>query len=107
MWGMICHLAALAGFVGIPLGNVLGPLIVWLIKREEFPLVADQGKESLIFQISMTIYGLISFLLAFVVIGIPLLIALLIADAVFIIIAAMKANDGILYRYPLTIRLIK
>lgn len=48
MWGMICHLAALAGFVGIPLRNVLGPLIVWLIKREEFPLVADQGKESLI-----------------------------------------------------------
>ncbi len=107
MWGMICHLAALAGFVGIPLGNVLGPLVVWLIKREEFPLVADQGKESLNFQISMTIYGLICIPLMFVVIGFLLGLALLIADVVFIIIAAMKANDGILYRYPLTIRLIK
>ncbi len=104
---MICHLAALAGFVGIPLGNVLGPLIVWLIKREEFPLVADQGKESLNFQISMTIYGVICIPLMFVVIGFLLGLALLIADVVFIIIAAMKANEGALYRYPLTIRLIK
>jgi len=103
MWGMICHLAALAGFVGIPLGNVLGPLIVWLIKREEFPLVADQGKESLNFQISMTIYGVICIPLMFVVIGFLLGLALLIADVVFIIIAAMKANEGALYRYPLTI----
>ena len=107
MWGMICHLAALAGFVGIPLGNVLGRLIVWLIKREEFPLVADQGKESLNFQISMTIYGVICIPLMFVVIGFLLGLALLIADVVFIIIAAMKANEGALYRYPLTIRLIK
>ena len=107
MWGMICHLAALAGFVGITLGNVLGPLIVWLIKREEFPLVADQGKESLNFQISMTIYGVICIPLMFVVIGFLLGLALLIADVVFIIIAAMKANEGALYRYPLTIRLIK
>ncbi|HNV20217.1 MAG TPA: DUF4870 domain-containing protein [Candidatus Hydrogenedentes bacterium] len=107
MWGMICHLAALAGFVGIPLRNVLGPLIVWLIKREEFPLVADQGKESLNFQISMTIYGVICIPLMFVVIGFLLGLALLIADVVFIIIAAMKANEGALYRYPLTIRLIK
>ena len=107
MWGMICHLAALAGFVGIPLRNVLGPLIVWLIKREEFPLVADQGKESLNFQISMTIHGVICIPLMFVVIGFLLGLALLIADVVFIIIAAMKANEGALYRYPLTIRLIK
>ena len=107
MWGMICHLAALAGFVGIPLRNVLGPLIVWLIKREEFPLVADQGKESLNFQISMTIYGVMCIPLMFVVIGFLLGLALLIADVVFIIIAAMKANEGALYRYPLTIRLIK
>jgi len=107
MWGMICHLAALAGFVGVSLRNVLGPLIVWLIKRGEFPLVADQGKESLNFQISMTIYGVICIPLMFVVIGFLLGLALLIADVVFIIIAAMKANEGALYRYPLTIRLIK
>jgi len=76
-------------------------------QREEFPLVADQGKESLNFQISMTIYGVICIPLMFVVIGFLLGLALLIADVVFIIIAAMKANEGALYRYPLTIRLIK
>ncbi len=107
MWGMFCHLAALAAFVGIPLGNILGPLIVWLIKRDEFPFVADQGKESLNFQISMSIYGLICIPLMFVVIGIFLLFALMIVDVVFIVIATMKANEGTLYRYPLTIRLIK
>ena len=54
MWGMFCHLAALAGFI-IPFGNIIGPLIVWQIKKEEFPFVEDQGKESLKFQISIFI----------------------------------------------------
>ena len=107
MWGMFCHLAALAGFIGIPFGHILGPLIVWLVKREEYPFVADQGKEALNFQISLSIYGLICIPLMFVVIGILLLIALVIAALVFIVIAAIKANEGTPYRYPLTIRFIK
>ena len=107
MWGMFCHLAALAAFVGIPLGNVIGPLVVWLIKKDEFPFVNEQGKESLNFQISMSIYALVCFPLMFVLIGIPLLIAVVIADLVLVIMAALKANEGIAYRYPLTIRLIK
>jgi uncharacterized protein len=106
MWGMLCHLAALAGFF-IPFGHLVGPLIVWLIKREEIPFVDDQGKESLNFQISMTIYGIIPMLLAFILIGIPLLILLAIVDFVLIIVASIKSNNGERYRYPLTIRFIK
>lgn len=109
-WGMLCHLAGLLLLVGIPLANVLGPLVVWLIKKEQYPFVDDQGKESLNFQISVFIYVLIAGALTLTVvlapITIPLLIALAIFDIVMTIIAAMKANDGIAYRYPLTIRLI-
>jgi hypothetical protein len=54
-WAMTCHLASFAGYV-LPLGNIIGPLVAWLMKRDEFPLVDDQGKEALNFQISMTIY---------------------------------------------------
>jgi uncharacterized protein len=107
LWGMLCHLSALVAYVGVPFGHIIGPLIVWLIKKDQLPLVDDQGKESLNFQISMTIYGAVSLVLALVVIGIFLLIALLIFDLVMIIVASIKANQGIAYRYPLTIRLIK
>lgn len=107
MWGMLCHLAALVGFIGIPIGNILGPLVVWLIKREGNPFVDANGKESLNFQISMTIYGFVAGILVFVLIGIPLLILLVLADLILLIVAAMKANGGESYRYPATIRFIK
>lgn len=107
LWGMLCHLAAFIGFIGVPFGHILGPLVIWLVKREGMPFVDDQGKESLNFQISMTIYGFVAGLLCFVLIGIPLLILLLIADVVLIIVAAIKANSGVAYRYPITIRLVK
>lgn len=105
MWAMLCHLTALAVFV-FPLGNIIGPLIIWLIKKEESEFVNDQGKESLNFQISFTIYCLVAALLIIVVIGIILLIALGIAFLILVIIASIKANDGEKYRYPLTLRLI-
>ena len=54
--GMLCHLLSLTLLIGVPLGNILGPLIIWLIKRDEDPFVDLCGKESLNFQISMTIY---------------------------------------------------
>ena len=104
-WGMFCHLAALAGFV-VPFGNIIGPLVIWLIKKDESEFVNDQGKESLNFQISITIYAIVSALLMLVVIGIFLLVAVGILSMVFIILAAIKANNGEKYRYPLTIRFI-
>lgn len=105
-WGMIAHLSALSGFV-IPFGNILGPLIIWLIKREEMPFVNQQGKEALNFGISMTIYAAISYILVFVLVGILLLIGLGLFWIVVVIIAAVRANEGKPYRYPLNIRFIK
>lgn len=106
-WAMLTHLIALCGFIGVPFGHLIGPLIIWLVKKDQFPLVDDQGKESLNFQLSMTIYGIVAGILSFVVIGIPLLIALVLADIVLVIIASVAANQGQLYRYPLTIRFLK
>ena len=106
-WAMLCHLGALAGFVGVPFGNIVGPLIFWLIKRKDFELVDDQGKESLNFQISLTIYAIVSAVLILVLIGILLIFAVLIFGLVMVIVAAMKANAGEKYRYPLCIRFIK
>jgi uncharacterized Tic20 family protein len=106
-WAMVCHLLGLCAFIGIPFGNIIGPLVVWLIKGKEYEFVHEQGKEALNFQISMTIYGIAAGFLCFFVIGFFLLLALVIADIVFIIIAAMKTNDGESYRYPYIFRLIK
>ena len=106
-WGMLCHLIALAGFIMPVIGNIVGPLVIWLIKKDEFPFVDDQGKESLNFQISITIYGIIASILMVVLIGFLLIFAVLIFDLVMIIMATVKANSGEKYRYPLTIRLLK
>jgi len=105
MWGMLCHLSALAGFV-IPFGNIIGPLVIWMLKKDEFPHVNDQGKESLNFQISLMIYIIAAAILIIIAVGILLLIFLAVYGLVMIIIASLKANEGVKYRYPFTIRLI-
>jgi len=104
--GMLCHLLAICGVV-IPLGNIVGPLVIWLLKKDEHPFIDDQGKESLNFQITVTIALAVSGLLICVTIGFVLMPIVGIAALVFVIIAAIKANDGEAYRYPLTIRLLK
>lgn len=104
--GLACHLLALAGLV-VPFGNVLGPLIMWLVKKDESAFVDDQGKEALNFNITISIAGFVAFLLIFVVIGGILLPIIGIFWLVMTIIAAVKANGGERYRYPLTLRLIK
>jgi uncharacterized Tic20 family protein len=106
-WGMLCHLSALSIFIGIPLGNIIVPLIIWLIKKDDHPFIDQQGKESLNFQISMLIYSVISAILVFVAVGIFLLIALALFDVIAVIIATIRASDGEYFRYPLTIRFIK
>jgi len=107
MWGMLCHLSALLGLLGIPFGNVLGPLVVWLIKKNEIPYVDVQRKAALNFQISMTMYIVIALVLCFFCVGILLLIPLVLADIILTILAAVKANDGKPYQYPLAIPFIK
>lgn len=106
-WATFCHLSALTAFIGIPFGNILGPLIVWLIKKGEMPLVDQEGKASLNFQISMTIYTLVAFILCFVAVGFILIFPLIIANIVFVIIAAIKTSNGESFKYPCTILIIK
>jgi uncharacterized protein len=116
-WEILCHVAALTMFVGIPLGNIIGPLVPWLIKKNISPSVDEHGRESLNFQITVTLLlmtaSLATLLLSFILIGfllVPVLIGLFIAvpviDAVLVVIAAVKASNGEFYRYPFNLRLI-
>ncbi len=111
MWAMLCHLAGLAFLLPIvpAFGSILGPLVVWLIKKDQYPFVNEQGREALNFQITMFIYGLVAGLLILACVGIVLLPAVAVVDIVFLIIAAIKANNGEHYRYPfpLIFRFIK
>jgi len=105
-WAVGCHLAALSGLVS-GIGFILGPLIVWLYKKDELPFVSDQGKEALNFQITMLLCFLAACVLIFVLIGIPLLILLGIFNFLCVIIGAIRASEGVRYRYPFNLRLIK
>ncbi|NLB14072.1 MAG: DUF4870 domain-containing protein [Gammaproteobacteria bacterium] len=107
-WGLFAHLSALAGvLIPIPCANILGPLIIWQIKKNEMPFVDDQGKEALNFQITVAIAVLVCIVLMFVLIGMLLLPVVGIAALVFTIIGGIKANEGQYYRYPFALRLIK
>jgi uncharacterized Tic20 family protein len=106
-WTVLCHASALFGFFVPAAGHILGPLIIWLAKRDASPEIDAHGKESLNFQISMLIYGLISGVLCLIVIGFFLLAILHLLNLVLVIVASIQASDGKLYRYPLAIRLIK
>ncbi len=105
-WAMLCHLAAFAGLV-VPFGNLLGPLIVWQLKKDLDPFVDAQGKEALNFQISVAIAVMVCFMLMLVVIGFPLLALVSIGALVLSIIGGLKANEGVAYRYPFSWRLVK
>jgi uncharacterized Tic20 family protein len=112
-WNMLCHLSALAGFI-IPFGNVLGPLLVWQIKKNEIPSVDVHGKAALNFQLTVLIAVLVGFaaalLLSFVCVGFllfPLVILIGLAGLIFAIIAGIKANNGEDYKYPYSLNLVK
>jgi uncharacterized Tic20 family protein len=105
-WSVLCHASALLGLFFHFFGHLLGPLIVWLLKRDMSPEIDANGKESLNFQLSMLIYDVIAGILCIVLIGIPILIALWILNTVFVIIASVKTGNGESYRYPLTIRFL-
>jgi len=124
-WVIFCHLGALSVYFGVPLGNILVPLVIWLIKKDELPAVDEHGKHSLNFQISYTMY---TFLASFAVVLVAftayivggdyspfavlvfislLLIFLILAHLALTIVAAIKAGQGTAYRYPLAIRFLK
>jgi len=105
-WAMLCHLSALAGLV-IPFGNIIGPLVIWLIQKDKIPAVDAHGKESLNFQITWSIAGVIAFFLTFIIIGFILLPAIGIFVLIMVIIASLKANNGESYQYPASFKFIK
>jgi uncharacterized Tic20 family protein len=106
-WCVLAHATALAGFFVPWAGHIVGPLIIWLAKRQDSPEIDGHGKESLNFQISMLIWNVIAAVLIIVLIGIPILLLLHILNIIFVVIASIQASDGQLYRYPLALRLIK
>lgn len=111
-WAMLGHLSAFTAFI-TGIGCVLGPLIVWLIKRDTMPFAGEQAKEALNFNISMIIAFAALWLFTILTLGIGLLIAVPAGLALFVgwlvltIMAAVKANAGEHYRYPFTLRLVK
>jgi uncharacterized Tic20 family protein len=105
-FAMLCHLGALIGYL-IPFGNIVGPLVFWLIKKDQYAFVDDQGKEALNFQITVSIAAIISAILTLVMIGFILLLVVAIGSLVLVIMAAVAASSGKAYRYPLCLRLIK
>ena len=102
---MFAHLSALVGFL-IPFGNLIAPLIIWQMKKED-PFVDAQGKEAVNFQITVSIAGIVAAVLTVVLIGLLLLPVIAIGSLVLVIIAGLKANEGENYQYPFALRLIK
>lgn len=105
-WALFAHLSGFAGFL-VPLGNVIAPLVIWLLKKNDMPFVADQAREALNFQITVLIAAVISGLLTMILIGFVLLFLLGVYWLVMIIIATVRASEGKTFRYPFTLRLVK
>lgn len=110
MW---CHLSALSGYL-VPMGNILGPLLIWQLKKEQIPSLDEHGREAVNFQLSLLIYlaagAIAAFVGSFFCVGFllfPALGAVAIAGVIFTIIAGVKANEGTFYRYPANLRLIQ
>lgn len=106
-WGMFTHLAALATFVLPVAGNIIGPLIIYLIKKDEYEFVNEQGKEVLNFQITWSIIFAVSIMLILVGIGVVMLVGFGIAWLILVIVGAVAASNGQYYKYPLTIRFLQ
>jgi uncharacterized Tic20 family protein len=117
-WAMFAHLSVVlgglitSGWAG-NLGYFIGPLVIWLVKKDTMPFVADQAREALNFAITVSLACLALLILTVLTLGIgllvtgPLLIAIAVVSLVLVVIAAIKANEGIAYRYPFALRLIK
>jgi uncharacterized protein len=105
-WAMLLHFSVFAGYI-VPIAGLIAPVVIWQIKKNEYPELDEHGKAVVNFIISLVIYSLISAVLVIVLIGVPLLLALAAIGIIFPIIGGIKANNGELWRYPLTLNIIK
>lgn len=103
---MLMHLSQLAVYI-IPLAGIVLPIIMWATNKDKSETIDKHGKIILNWLISSTIYIFIGFILSFALIGIPILAAVGVCSLIFITIGAIKANDGIIYKYPLSLTFIK
>ncbi len=99
-WALYSHLSPLVS-------SFVGPLVIWQMKRGEMPFAGNEAKEALNFQLSIFLYALLSALLVVVLVGVFMLAAIYVFNIAMILMAAAKANQGVAYRYPLTIRFVK
>ena len=126
-WAMLCHLAAISGVLGVPMGHLLGPLIVWLIKKDEYQSVHRHGQEAINFQLSFTLYSLAALTLVALLIGLTwlgsgmeeltLFLPFVAGAMVFgllwaislicTILASIQAYQGGMFRYPFAIRFLR
>jgi len=113
-WAMLCHLSGLAGLSPLlpAIGCAVAPLVIWQLKAEEFPFVAEQGRRAVNFQLSMLLYVTIGTIICFVsIVGaflVPVVLCVFgLIDIIFVLTAAVKSNGGWHYRYPITIRFFK
>lgn len=114
MWAMFGHLSALTGLLTGGIGYIVGPLIIWQVKKDTMPFAAEQSKEALNFNISWFLWGLllaaVTVPLVFLFVGLlllPVLVVYPVVWAIFSIVAGLRANEGQPYRYPLTVRFVK
>lgn len=105
-FSMLCHLSALLGLV-IPFGHIIGPLVFWLLKKDEYPEVDRQGKDALNFQLSLTIYAIVAGILVIILVGFVLLGAIFLFGLIMTIIASVKSSNGERFEYPLSLKLIR
>ena len=105
-WSMFLHLSVLTGFI-VPLAGLVAPIVIWQMKKDDSPKLDIHGKIVVNWVLSMILYMIVSVVLSFVVIGLPMLLALVVLNIVFPIIGGIKANNGETWRYPLSIRFMK
>jgi len=103
---MFCHLSAFAGYF-FPLGGIIGPLVCWISRKDDSPWVDANGKSSLNFQLSLLLYTVLTIPLVFIIVGIPIILFLIVLEVVCIVIAAIRAAKGEVFKYPITIPFIQ
>jgi uncharacterized Tic20 family protein len=105
-WGLLLHLSVLAGYA-LPIAGVVVPIAIWQLKKDALPTIDAHGKNAVNWLISLGIYAVVCGILAIALIGIPLLMALGVVAVVFPIVAAIKANNGEVWKYPMAISFLK